>query len=72
MGLVKKALLVCDRCGASIEVPEHSAPFDVADGRDGWVRVSQDRFLCPECSPGYRLLQARHEVERDDCITNKT
>lgn len=68
MGIVTKTIIQCDRCGSSVPVPSGSVPFDVADGMDGWVRVSGDRFLCPECSPGYDLLRARHKVELEDYI----
>lgn len=69
MGLVTKKVLECDRCGASVPVPEGAKAFDVADGMPGWARVSGDRFLCPDCSPGYDLLLARHKVELEDYIT---
>lgn len=71
MALVTKKLLECDRCGASVEVPETSVAFDVADGVPGWRRVDGERFLCPDCSPGYELLLARHRVELEDYIAKK-
>lgn len=70
MGLVTKKELVCDRCGASIEVDEGFHSLSLADLPDGWQRVDHDRVLCPECYPGYDLLKVRHKVELEDYISN--
>lgn len=68
MGLKKISVLECDRCHNSIEVEENAIPFDVTHYHEGWLRVSGDRFLCPKCSEGYELLEARHRVELEDYI----
>lgn len=71
MGLVTKKVLQCDRCGTSVPVAADAVAFDVASGLDGWRRIDGDRFLCPDCSPGYDLLLARHKVELEDYIGGK-
>lgn len=68
MPLVTRKMLVCDRCGEALEVPETAAELDVADGRIGWALVRGDGFLCPRCSPGYETLVARHRVELEDYV----
>ena len=68
MPLATRKMLVCDRCGESLEVPEAAAESDVASGHPGWLRVRGDAFLCPRCSPGYETLAARHRVELEDYI----
>lgn len=70
MGIEKKAFLVCDRCGGRIEVDEGSVMFDVVDKHPGWTRV-RDRALCPECSPQYEVMVARHTVEIDDYLNGR-
>lgn len=69
MPLVTKTMLVCDRCGSSVPVGDNAMPLDVAEGLPGWTRVSGDRFLCPECSPGHELLVSRHRLELENYIT---
>lgn len=71
MGLRKISILECDRCGESITVEPDAIPFDVAHEHKGWTRLSQDRFLCPKCTEGYELIEARHKVELEDYIANK-
>ena len=44
--------------------------FDVADKHPGWTRV-RDRALCPECSPQYEVMVARHKVEIDDYLNGR-
>lgn len=69
MPIVTTKLLICDRCRKSIPVAEGTTPFDVMMEKNGWTRVSGERFLCPDCSPGYETLCARHKVEEEDYIT---
>lgn len=71
MGLVTKQYLECDRCGATEPTSGREVAFDAVDGHPGWIRVSDDRFLCPKCSPGYETLLARHRVELEDYIEGK-
>lgn len=70
MGLVTKKALVCDRCGACIEVGEGFHSLSLADLPDGWHAIDHDRVLCAECHPGFELLKARHKVELEDYISN--
>lgn len=70
MGLVTKKELVCDRCAASVEVGESFHSLSMGELPDGWHRIDHDRVLCPECRPGYELLEARHKVELEDYISN--
>ena len=70
MGLVTKKALVCDRCGASVDVGED---FDMglrSSMPDGWKSLDRERVLCPECYPGYELLLARHKIELEDYVSN--
>lgn len=73
MGIVNTVSMVCDRCGKSI--PVESDSFTMCDLRSGqypgWISVSNSRILCPECSPGYDLLLAKHKVELENYITNE-
>ena len=70
MPLVTKKALVCDRCGATVEVSDSFESMAVDEMPDGWRRIDCDRVLCPECHPGYELLRARHKVELEDYIAN--
>lgn len=70
MGIEKKAFLVCDRCGARVEIDAGSVVADVAGRHQGWTRVG-DKALCPECSPQYDVILARHKVEIDDYVNGK-
>lgn len=70
MGIEKKEFLVCDRCGSRVEIDEGCAMFDVAEGHPGWTHVG-DRALCPECSPQYEVMVARHKVEIDDYLNGR-
>ena len=70
MGIDKKTFVICDRCGKSIEVDDTVSLFDVSRSHEGWTRANADRILCPECSPGYELLLARHKVELEDYMSS--
>lgn len=59
MPLVTKKFLVCDRCGDSVEVGEAFDAGLATSLPDGWHRIERDRFLCPNCHPGYELMKAR-------------
>lgn len=70
MGIEKKTFLVCDRCGGRVEVDDAPAMFDVANKHPGWIRVGS-MALCPECSPRYEVMIARHKVEVDDYVNGR-
>lgn len=72
MGLVTKNILVCDRCGASVEACEGFTSLATGEMQDGWHRIDRERVLCPECFPGYELLKARHKVELEDYVANRS
>lgn len=63
MGLVTRKELVCDRCGKSVPASDGAVAVGVAGEHPGWLRIGDNRFLCPDCAPGYELLVARHKVE---------
>lgn len=63
MGFETRSYLVCDRCGASVEVANGFDPGLSVECPDGWARADGGRFLCPACYPGYDLMKARHKVE---------
>lgn len=71
MGLITKRALVCDRCGETVEVGANFLSLSTDEMPDGWCRIDRERVLCPECFPGYELLQARHKVELEDYIGSK-
>lgn len=72
MGVNVSKSLVCDRCEKSVVVDEESFTlFELNATHPDWMRVSGDRVLCPDCVPGYELIQARHKVELEDYITGK-
>ena len=70
MGLVTRKSLVCDRCGAAIEVSDGFESMAVEEMPDGWHRIDREPVLCPGCFPGYELLKARHKVELEGYIAN--
>lgn len=63
MPVVTKKMLVCDRCGESVEVGECYSGCSLDECPEGWHRIANDRYLCPTCYPGYDLMLARHKVE---------
>ncbi len=71
MGIENKTVLVCDRCGCSVDVEEKSCMFGVASWPEGWKSAGKDKALCPECSPHYELLLARHKVEIDNYLNGR-
>lgn len=68
MGFEIKKFLTCDRCGASVRLDDAAEPFDIPASCPGWQRIDGSRALCPDCAPGYALLQARHKVELEDYV----
>lgn len=70
MGIEKKTFLVCDRCEGRVEVDDAFAMLDVANRHPGWIRVGS-MALCPECSPQYEVMIARHKVEVDDYVNGR-
>lgn len=72
MGIKVENRLVCDRCGKSVLLGEsETTPFDVAGRYPGWFRADTNRFLCPDCSPGYEAILNRQEEERENYIAGK-
>ena len=71
MPVVTTKSLVCDRCGASVPIESDGFTlFELDKTHPDWRRISGDRLLCPDCSPGYELLEARHKVELEDYIAD--
>ena len=63
-----KKILECDKCGASVDVPNDCetliAAIAAANGATpGWERASGDKVLCPKCSPLYDQLLKKQEKE---------
>lgn len=71
MGLVIKKVLVCDRCGESIEVEGDAAEFELASSLPGWIRLEGGGALCPRCRERYELILARYRVEIDDYLNGR-
>ncbi len=67
MALVRKLLVVCDKCGSHVEAPEVSQdPFHASE-RDpavsGWLEIDGDHHLCPACAAAY--VKRRREMVRE-------
>ena len=66
---VRKAALVCNSCGAKVEVdPTRDriiiSPFARPDDPlTGWLDLGGDRHLCPTCAKPY--LEKRREMEEE-------
>ncbi|EGX70619.1 hypothetical protein [Collinsella tanakaei] len=71
MGLETKKILVCDRCGESVEVDGDAAEFELARSLPDWIRLEGGRALCPRCRERYELILARHRVEIDDYLNGR-
>ena len=72
MGIDRKTFMTCNRCGNKIEISEEEAAIGLPGKREGWVLLDGNRALCPQCSPGYELLKARHLVEIDDYLSGRS
>lgn len=66
---IRKAAILCDRCGARIDIdPDVASPFSSSilhresAWRD-WIEVENGRHLCPECAGHYREVKRRMERE---------
>lgn len=66
---IRKAILICDKCGARLEIdPAVSDPFfsGIAQ-RDTpwreWLRIGGKHDLCPDCAGAYTDKQAEYERE---------
>lgn len=71
MGIMTIRTLVCDRCGTCNPIEDADLDeFGIRQEFSDWLSLSNDRFLCPSCAEGYRLLEARHKVELEDYISN--
>lgn len=68
---VRKAALVCDRCGARVDIdPAIDAPFSRMErgrGYDGWCEA-RGRVLCPECAEGWRAVVAENDRRERDYL----
>lgn len=67
MALVRKLLVVCDKCGSHVEASGGSCdPFLVSE-RDpavsGWLAVDSEHHLCPACAAAY--TRRKEEMERE-------
>lgn len=67
MALVRKLLVVCDKCGAHVEASRDSQdPSRVSDREPavlGWLEIDGDHHLCPACAAAY--TRRREEMERE-------
>lgn len=67
MSIIRKMLVVCDRCGASREIPlEETDPFSPASMSGvskEWYTLDRVHHLCPECGAAYKSRKA--EMERE-------
>ena len=67
MALVRKLLVVCDKCGSHVEVPEDSQDSSHVSDREpavlGWLEIDGDHHLCPACAAAY--IKRRREMERE-------
>lgn len=66
---IRKAALVCDKCGARIDIdPAVDNPFfsrflyEDASWKD-WMEVADGHHLCPACAKAYRERKAEMEAE---------
>lgn len=67
MALVRKLLVVCDKCGSHVEVSEDSQDSSHVSDREpavlGWLEIDGDHHLCPACAAAY--IKRRREMERE-------
>lgn len=69
MPIVRKAAVICDRCGAVQEFdPQKKDPLMSRIGNrgtdlDGWEAADGGKCLCPICASEYREMVERHKSE---------
>lgn len=68
MSLVRKMVVVCDKCGNHQEIAwSEDDPFSVAalpdERRAGWFTPDHDHHLCPSCAAAYKAKEA--EMQRE-------
>lgn len=75
MTYLAKAILICDRCGARLDVDPTQGDSELMSICDkigtpveGWRGVGRRSHLCPECAEGYELLMERQRAERADYV----
>jgi hypothetical protein len=71
MSIVRKMLVICDRCGKHQEIrwdeDDPFSEFALADERrDGWFAPDHDHHLCPGCASAYKRKEdeMRRELKR--------
>lgn len=59
MGLETKKILVCDRCGESVEVDGDAAEFELARSLPDWIRLEGGKGAVP---PLPRAIRTHHRT----------
>lgn len=66
---IRKAAVICDRCGTKVEVDPNvkhviiSSFMEPGDPLAGWLHVDGGRHLCPTCASPY--LEKKREMESE-------
>lgn len=66
---IRKAAIVCDRCGAKVEVDPDAKHIIISSFMEpgtplaGWLAVDGERHLCPTCATPY--LEKKREMEAE-------
>lgn len=72
MGLKTINILECDRCGTTKTLDvDRPVLYELSSYAPDWLRVVNDRVLCPSCKEDYELIEAKHKVELNDFFTQK-
>lgn len=75
---IRKAALICDKCGAQMEIdPSVDKPFfshfvqEESAWKD-WLAVTRDHHLCPACSKEYNDCKAEMDAKLKQIAGIKT